>query len=113
MDSLALGKIRHSRTFQELERKRSRLSWTLCILMMVIYGGFVLLAALEPSLMAQQIGHGVITLAFPVGLGVMAAAVLLTGFYVVRANTEFDRLTREIVREVQAGSSAGLAGDPP
>jgi uncharacterized membrane protein (DUF485 family) len=99
MDVLNISHIRNSPKFRELERKRSSLSWSLCILMIVIYAAFVLLAALDPAFMAQPVGGGTITLAFPLGLGVMVAAVVLTGLYVARANTEFDRLTREIVGE--------------
>jgi len=38
-----------------------------------------------------------ISLGFPLGLGVILSAIVLTGIYVLRANTEFDRLTREVV----------------
>ena len=34
-----------------------------------------------------------------VGFGVIVFTILITGFYVRRANSEFDRLTREIVEE--------------
>ncbi len=113
MDVLNISHIRNNPKFRELERKRNSLSWTLCILMFVIYAAFVLLAALDPAFMAQPIGIGTITLAFPLGLGVMVAAVVLTGIYVARANTEFDRLTREIVGEAQdlpVPVGAGLVG---
>jgi uncharacterized membrane protein (DUF485 family) len=113
MDALNVSRIRNSPKFQELERKRNSLSWTLSILMIVIYAAFVLLAALDPAFLAQPLGDGVITLAFPLGLGVMVVAVVLTGFYVARANTEFDRLTREIVGEAEnpvVPVGAGLVG---
>jgi uncharacterized membrane protein (DUF485 family) len=35
----------------------------------------------------------------PVGVGLIVFTVILTAVYVVRANGEFDRLTREIVAE--------------
>jgi uncharacterized membrane protein (DUF485 family) len=41
----------------------------------------------------------VTSLGIPVGLGVIVLTIILTGVYVVRANGEFDRLTREIVEE--------------
>jgi uncharacterized membrane protein (DUF485 family) len=34
------------------------------------------------------------------GLGVIIAAFVLTGIYVVRANTRFDDLTRSLVKEM-------------
>ena len=35
------------------------------------------------------------TVGIPVGLGVIFFTILITGFYVRRANSEFDQLTRE------------------
>jgi uncharacterized membrane protein (DUF485 family) len=113
MDTLNVDRIKNSPKFRELERKRNSLSWSLSILMIVIYAAFVLLAALDPAFMAKPIGDGPITLAFPLGLGVMVMAVVLTGLYVARANTEFDRLTREIVGEAENPAvpvGAGFAG---
>ncbi|MGI3776586.1 MAG: DUF485 domain-containing protein [Janthinobacterium lividum] len=92
------GRIRLTPAFLELERKRSRFSWTLTVLMLVLYFGFILLVAFDKQL--QLMGTMVtrsISLGFPLGLGVILSAIVLTGVYVLRANTEFDRLTREIV----------------
>lgn len=92
------GRIRLTPAFLELERRRSRFSWTLTVLMLVLYFGFILLVAFDKQL--QLMGTMVtrsISLGFPLGLGVILAAIALTGIYVLRANTEFDRLTREIV----------------
>jgi uncharacterized membrane protein (DUF485 family) len=41
---------------------------------------------------------GIMTLGFPLGLGVILCAIALTGFYVLRANSAFDALTR-LIRE--------------
>ena len=92
------GRLRLTPAFLELERKRSRFSWMLTLLMLVLYFGFILLVAFDKQL--QLMGTMVtrsISLGFPLGLGVILAAIVLTGLYVLRANTEFDRLTREIV----------------
>ncbi len=92
------GRVRLTPAFLELERKRSRFSWTLTILMLVLYFGFILLVAFDGQLhlMGTMVTRS-ISLGFPLGLGVILAAILLTGLYVLRANTEFDRLTREVV----------------
>ncbi len=83
--------------FAELVGKRNRFGWTLCILMLVIYYGFILLVAFAKNVLAIDVGGGV-TLAFPLGLGVILAAIVITGGYVLRANGEFDALTRRIVQ---------------
>ncbi len=97
MDTAESVRIRNNPAFLQLERKRSVFSWTLAVVMFTVYMGFILLVAFDHALVAQPIGSGPLTLAFPLGLGVIVLAILLTGIYVVRANTEFDRLTREIV----------------
>jgi uncharacterized membrane protein (DUF485 family) len=81
--------------FQELVRARSRLGWTLTAVMLVAYFGFVVLVAWAPGLMGTPV-LGVMTLGFPLGLGVILIAIGLTGFYVLRANSRFDTLTRRI-----------------
>ena len=113
MDPLSLSQIRQNPKFQELVRRRNSFSWGLAVLMIAIYGLFIGLVAFDPSFMAQPIGAGPITIAFPIGLGVIAAAIILTAVYVVRANSEFDRLTREIVGQQDRPAipvGAGLVG---
>jgi uncharacterized membrane protein (DUF485 family) len=105
MDAAELLRIRNNPAFQELERKRNAFSWTLAAIMLVIYGAFIFLVAFDHTIVAQPIGAGVLTLAFPLGLGVILAAIILTGVYVLRANTEFDRLTRQIVERQPAPAS--------
>ena len=113
MDATDLARIRANPAFRELETKRTSFGWTLAVVMVVIYMTFIFLVAFDHSLVASQIGTGPLTLAFPLGLGVIVAAIALTGVYVVRANTEFDRLTREIVGQqpvVGAAPAGALAG---
>ena len=97
MDAQVISRIRNNPKFIELERKRNSFSWSLAVLMVVIYAIFIGLVAFDQSFMAQPIGGGPITMAFPLGLGVIFASIILTGIYVVRANSEFDRLTQDIV----------------
>lgn len=88
--------VQRDPNYIELERKRGSLGWTLTIIMLVIYFGFIALVAFDKPLMATQI-YGVVTLAFPIGLFVIVSAIVITGIYVTRANGEFDRLTAKVV----------------
>ncbi len=106
MDAGELSRIRAMPAFQELTRKRSAFGWTLAILMMAVYGTFMVLVAFARPLISEPIGYGVLTLAFPLGLGVIVLAIVLTGLYVLRANSEFDRLTAEIVGQRRVGAAA-------
>jgi len=97
MEADIARQIRNNPAYAELIAKRGRFSWTLAILMLVIYYGFVLVVAFARDLLGIDVGGG-ITLAFPVGLGVIISAIVITGIYVVKANGEYDELTRKIVR---------------
>ena len=87
-----------SLNFVRLVRTRSAFAWTLTIIMLLIYYGFIFVVAFAPAEMALPVS-GQITLGFPLGLFVIVAAIVLTGIYVWRANSEFDRLNRKIVAE--------------
>ena len=85
--------------FQELVRQRTKFAWTLSIVMLVIYFGFILLVAFAKPLLATKVGGGVTSLGIVLGLGVIVSAFVLTGIYVQRANSRFDELTRNLTRE--------------
>jgi uncharacterized membrane protein (DUF485 family) len=102
MSDDATQRIKHHPKFLELERKRSRFSWGLSAAMLVIYYGYILVVAFAPSVLGYPLSPGsATTVGMPIGVGVILAAVALTGTYVWRANGEFDRLTREIVESDQ------------
>jgi uncharacterized membrane protein (DUF485 family) len=82
-------------------------SWTLTVIMLAIYFAFIYLVAFDKPLLATPIS-GVITLGFPLGLVVILSAIALTGLYVLRANTQFDRLTERVRGEVQNGANRGV-----
>jgi uncharacterized membrane protein (DUF485 family) len=101
LDPRSAGDPRHIRAnpaFAVLVRKRRALAWVLTAAILVVYFGFIFLVAFAPGLMATPVST-TITLGFPLGLGVIIAAIVLTGIYVLRANAEFDRLTRRIVED--------------
>jgi uncharacterized membrane protein (DUF485 family) len=85
--------------YKELIAKRTRFGWTLTIIMLLVYYGYVSLIAFNKPLLAKPIGAGVMSLGIPLGFGLIVFSIIITGVYVIRANGEFDRLTREIVEE--------------
>lgn len=89
-------KVQSDPNFIELERKRSSLGWNLAILMLVIYYGYIAMLAFAKPFLGIVV-TGVVTMAFPIGLFVLLSAIVITGIYVNRANTEFDALTKKIV----------------
>lgn len=86
--------------FQTLVSSRNAFGWTLSLLMLFIYLGFILLVAFDKPLLAQKVGGGTTSLGIVLGLVVILSAFVVTGIYVVRANGRFDDLTEQLKREV-------------
>ena len=86
--------------YQELKRKRSSFGWWLTLAMMVVYYGFILLVAFNKSFLSQRLGDGVMTVGIPIGFGVIVFTVVITAYYVNRANSVFDDLTADIAKAV-------------
>ena len=100
MDTDLTRRIAANPKYQELKAKRTSLGWWLALAMMVVYYGFILLVAFNKPFLAQRLGDGVTTIGMPIGLGVIVFTIVITGIYVRRANTVFDRLTDEIAKGV-------------
>ena len=66
------------------------------IIILVIYYGYIAVVAFAPAVIATKVA-GFITIGLILGAGLIVASVVLTGIYVLRANSEFDNLTRAIV----------------
>lgn len=94
-----VAKIEANPKYHELRRKRTAFGWTLTVLMLVVYFGYIALIAFNKPFLAQPIGNGVTTLGIPIGMGVIIFTIVITGIYVRRANGEYDKLTREILEE--------------
>ena len=99
MSDPMVERIQRNPKYQQLKRTRSRYGWTLAILMLVIYYGYIGLIAFDKEFLAKPMGAGVTTIGIPIGMAVIVFSIVITGLYVRRANGEFDRLTREIIEE--------------
>ncbi|WP_409188737.1 DUF485 domain-containing protein [Bradyrhizobium sp. RDM4] len=97
MEARSHETIQRNPDYQELVRRRSSLGWTLSLIMLVIYFGFILLVAYAPKFLGMQLGTGVTTIGIPIGLFVILSAFVLTGVYVSKANSRYDTLIRRIV----------------
>lgn len=97
--NLALRIAAHP-SYQKLKARRTSFGWWLTAAMMVVYYGFILLVAFNKPLLSSRLGDGVMTLGMPLGLAVIAFTILITGLYVRRANSEFDRLSEEVSQAV-------------
>ncbi len=97
-----VDRIKNDPDYIRLVSTRSRFAWILSIIMLVIYFGFVLVIAFDPSLLGTPLCEGsVTTIGIPIGIAVIVSAFILTGIYVRRANGEFDELTNKIKEKVK------------
>jgi len=99
MSDPVIEKIKRHPKYTLLRNKRNRFGWTLSILMLVVYYGYIALIAFNKAFLAQPLGAGVTTLGIPLGMGVIVFTIVITGIYVFRANSEYDTLTKEILED--------------
>ncbi len=102
MDVSALKRIQADPHYQKLVSERKSFGWTLAIVTLVIYYGFIAIVAFAPGIISIKIA-GDITLGIIIGLAIILASVVLTGIYVMRANSEYDDLTNAVVNAVKTG----------
>ena len=100
MSDPIIEKIQNHPKYHELQAKRNNFGWLLCILMLIVYYGFIGLIAFNKPFLGQPMGEGVTSLGIPIGMGVIVFTVLITGLYVNRANSEYDALTAQILEDV-------------
>ena len=94
-----LARIARSPEFRQLVEERTRFGWILTILMLIVYFGFIGLIAFDKALLATKMG-GTASLGLFMGVGVILFAFLLTGLYVLRANTRYDALAADLKRSL-------------
>ena len=100
MDPELVTRIANNPNYQALKTKRTRFGWWLTLVMMIAYYGFILLVAFNKSFLSQKLGAGVMTMGIPIGFGIIVFTILITAYYVNRANREFDALSESIASEV-------------
>lgn len=80
--------------FKDLAGRRARLRWSLSIATLAMFFGFIVVISLAPHALSTPIAGGRVPVCMALALGMIVAVVALTGFYVRRANMEFDPLMR-------------------
>ncbi len=100
MDAELVTRIANNPNYKVLKARRTRFGRRLTLAMMIAYYGFILLIAFNKSFLSQKLGAGVMTLGIPIGFGLILFTVVITAYYVNRANREFDALSDAIAKEV-------------
>ena len=99
MSSEIYARIRENPKFKERVSKRERLAWKLTGIVLVLFFGLFLTVAFNPPILAIRLGDSYVTTGLLLGLFEFILFWVLTAFYVVRANSEFDALTEQLLRE--------------
>jgi uncharacterized membrane protein (DUF485 family) len=86
--------------FKALVARRWLVSIGLTLALFVLYYGFILLVALDKPLMTTKVGE-YMTLAIPMGIGVIVLAWGLTAVYVVWANAAYDPKVEEFKKKLK------------
>jgi uncharacterized membrane protein (DUF485 family) len=85
--------------FRELASARARLRWSLSIVTLTIFFGFIGLITTAKSMLGGTIGGSAIPLGLVLALSMIVLVVVLTGIYVKKSNSHFDELAGSLKRE--------------
>jgi len=94
-----MKEILESKEFKEVVSKKNRVAFTLALLEIVIYFGFILVLAFKKEVLGQKLGEG-LTLGIPIGIAVIVISWILTGIYVFWANANYDKSVEELKKKL-------------
>ncbi len=95
-------RMRVNPKFQELVATRGRYAWTLSVIVLILFYGFVLAVAYFPADLGKPVSEGsMLTVGVAVELSLFIFFWLLSVLYVRRANSEFDALTQEVIKQAR------------
>ena len=107
MSSLLYARIRASARFQQLVARRNRFTLSLFLLILALFYGYIALVSFWPELIAMRLVEGSnLTFGVAAGAFLFLFFCALSGFYVYRANGEFDRLTQALVAGLEEEQGA-------
>ena len=90
--------IRGNDKFHQLVAQKSKLSWSLIALMMLVYYSFILVIAFFPEWLGTPLSSdSTLTWGMPVGIGIILFTFIITGIYVHRANNLYDMLMQKVI----------------
>jgi uncharacterized membrane protein (DUF485 family) len=102
MNDEVVQKIRSNPKYQELVKKRTGFAVKLGIFVLAMYYTYILVIAFNPSVLAAKISEdAVMTVAFPVGAGIIIVSFITTIIYVIRANGEFEQLNNQVKDDIK------------
>lgn len=100
MSSAMYERMRGNPKFRQLVATRGRFAWTLALVVLTMFYGFVMMVAFLPASLGKPVAEGsMLTVGVALELFMFVFFWVLTAVYVRRANTEFDALAKEVVSD--------------
>jgi len=97
MSKKSVHEILQDPDFKELYSKRMNIAWTLTVLELVLFYGFVWLVSYDKPFLAKRLSEGsVTTIGIPIAIGTIFFSWVFTGIYVFWANTTYDGLVKKV-----------------
>jgi uncharacterized membrane protein (DUF485 family) len=85
--------------FKELVSARARLRWSLSIVTLIMFFGFIALISTAQGALGTTVAGSPMPLGLLLALFMIVLVVFLTGLYVQRCNSRFDERARALNRE--------------
>jgi len=92
--------ITKSSEFRKIAHARWRVSLGLTAVMIGAYFSYILILAKKKDLLAIEMGNG-LPIGIPVGVGLIVLAWVLTGIYIVWANSFHDEQVKELKKSLE------------
>lgn len=87
--------------FKTLVSQKNAISWTLTILELVLYFGFIALIAFNKPYLAQKLSEGsATTIGIPIAVGTILLSWVFTGIYIFWANSKYDAMVKKVKEKV-------------
>ena len=100
MNDEIAARVEANPKYHQLLSVRRGFSILMTILVMLVYYGYILLIAFDKEWLGTKLGAGMTTsIGIPLGVGVIVVTIILTNIYVRRANTRFDDMNAQIIKE--------------
>src|ERR1700744_5032887 len=102
MPQLSPERTRHilaAPAFRALVSARAKMRWSLSIVTLTIFFGFLALISMARDALGVNPGGTIIPFGMIIALLMIAIVVVLTGFYVQQSNSRFDKLSRALKEE--------------
>lgn len=96
-----IAEVTRNPKYQELLRRRTRISLAFFAVTIIIYAGFILTLAFDPELFGRPVGDLTMSIGVLTGILVLISASVLVSAYVYISNKVFDPLLKEVIEELK------------